>query len=153
MEGAGVSRRPDYPKPDYYVTVYCKAESHADQPWIIGTWTLAESLDGSFLYWRYSPDQWLNGEFVRTASGRHDSNRVVGGQELLDIGTVEGRRRQQQLGGEGVRVFETNRLACHRCGDRMKRSTAALQDDLKRLAGAGIRDIGLAEYRAFINMR
>lgn len=148
-----MSKRPRYERPDAYLTIYCKAKSHADQPWIIGTWTLAEALDGSFQYWRYSPDQWLRGEFVRTASDRHDSSRVVGGDELLDIDTVEGRRRRQQVEDQGARVFETNRLACHRCGDRVKRANATFQADLMRLAKAGIRDIGLSEYRAFIHMR
>lgn len=144
--------RPNYPMPDYYVTLYCQAASHADQPWIIGTWTLAEGGNGD-LFWHYSSDQWLRGEFVRSAAERHKAIRVVAGDELLDLDTVEDRRRRFELEDKGARVRETNRLACHLCGDRVKRSMPKFQNDLKALAGAGIRDLQLRDYRAFIKMR
>lgn len=145
--------RPRYGPPSRYVTLYCKAPSHEGQPWIIGTWTEGATDEGQ-VYWRYYPDQYLHGTFVRSATDRHDPARVAvpagrGPAVPVDMSTPEGRLARMQADERG----ETNyaqRLRCHLCGETMKRTEANLQRDLSRLADAGYSDVSLTEYRAAV---
>ena len=143
-----------YGRPDEYVTIYCRAESHAGQPWVIATWIPAPAADG-YVYWRNSPDLWMNGQFVRRSAQRHGTNRTVGrtaaGDEVLDMDTVDGRARRFEVEQDG-KTFGAERLSCHLCGDRMKRTENNLRNDLLRLSDAGMRDVSLTEYRSFVRL-
>lgn len=141
-----------YAKPDQYVTVYCKAPSHAGQPWIIATYVLGWDREGR-TYWHNSRDQYLGGAFIRRANERHDTARVAdveregGTARLIDTDSTEGRMRQMRAESEGRAIY-TERLRCHLCGDGVKRTTANLHRDLDRLANRGESDVTLSAYRA-----
>lgn len=135
--------------PPEYVTIYCKAQSHAGQPWIIATYTRAWSGQG-VEYWRYSTDQYLAGALVRSAT-RHETSRAAEstaeGTRLLDVETKEGHLAQMRADAEGRAIY-AERLRCHLCGDAVKRTTSNLFADLDRLAEAGVSDVPLPVYRA-----
>lgn len=141
--------------PDRYVTVYCKAQSHAGNPWIIGTWTPAGLPDGS-TFWRWSRDQFLAGTFFRTASEREDPARIGvregDGVRLLDDDKAEDRHELDEADRRGESVF-TNRLRCHLCGDAVKRSASNLQRDLDLVAAADERDVALDHLRRVGSVR
>jgi len=142
--------------PDRYVTVYCKAQSHAGNPWIIGTWIRAGLPDGGE-FWLLSSDQFLAGMFIRKANRDREDPARTGvrerdGVRLLDDDKPEDRRELDQADRRGESVF-TNRLRCHLCVDAVKRSASNLQRDLDLVAATGERDVTLDHLRRVGSVR
>lgn len=133
-----------------YVTLYCKAQSHAGQPWIIATWTRHAGNDGT-VYWSESRDQYLAGVLVRRTTDQEKPTRTLvadaaGELRRINPTTLEGHMELMRAQTSDTAHY-TSRLRCHLCGEAIKRAGANLQRDLERLSAAGRTDVSLTEYR------